>query len=199
MRRTWSDGRIRLTYATVDDLDDIAGMLARPEVCEHVYFGPNTEAETRAYFEPMIAAMAEALTRGEDPPLHIFTIRAAADGAFAGECALIPVLYGEGNFTIGYQLVPERWGQGFGTAACRFLIWFGFAVLGARRLSGDTLASNRGSIRIMESHGFAREGTQRGYYNARGEVRDNVLFGLLRDDVTVDLDAVGADFRLRVR
>ena len=67
-------------------------------------------------------------------------------------------------------------------------------VVGSRRLSGETLGSNVGSARIMEKCGFKREGMQSRYYVARGQVHDNVLFGLLREELTFDLDEMTSRF-----
>jgi ribosomal-protein-alanine N-acetyltransferase len=51
------------------------------------------------------------------------------------------MMFGSGNFTIGYQLDEPFWRRGFGTQACEFVVWYGLSVLEAHRLSGDTLAS----------------------------------------------------------
>ena len=126
--------------------------------------------------------------------VHVFTIREAHNTEFIGECALLPVMFGDGNYTIGYQLDEPYWGRGYGTRACEFIIWYGFFKLGARRLSGDTLGSNVGSARIMEKCGFTKEGMQSRYYLARGQVHDNVLFGLLREELTFDLDEMTSRF-----
>jgi ribosomal-protein-alanine N-acetyltransferase len=182
----WIENDLTWSYATLEDLDEIAAMLAKPSVCEHVYFGPNTSEETRDYFEPLVKPMQEALATGETPDAHIFTIRSSDDGSFVGQCALVSVAFGTGNFTIGYQFDEPAWGRGYGSRACEFLVWYGFDVLDARRLSGDCLATNAASARIMEKSGFTPEGALREYYLVDGEPRDNLHFGLLRSEVGDD-------------
>ena len=46
----------------------------------------------------------------------------------------------------------------------------------------------------MEKCGFRREGMRRGYYMARRQVHDDILFGLLREELSVDLDEMTSSF-----
>ncbi|MCA9662589.1 MAG: GNAT family N-acetyltransferase [Myxococcales bacterium] len=194
IRTRWYDPArdLEIRYATPADIADVADMLAMPEVCEHVFFGPNSREETEAYFGPDIAAAEAALARGARPDAHEFVIRRG--GAFVGQCACVPVAFGAGNYAIGYQLLPTYWRQGIGGWAGEFLLWFGLEVLGARRLSAECLATNAGSIRILERCGLAREGLQRAYFRSRGRDHDQLLFGLLAADNRRDLRAIAARF-----
>ncbi|MCB9748844.1 MAG: GNAT family N-acetyltransferase [Myxococcales bacterium] len=193
-RTRWSDGTLHFAYTRIEELDAIASMLAKARVCEHVYFGPNTRAETRAFFLPLLEPMRASLACGSLPEVHVFTIRHGPGEDFVGECAVVPVAYAPGNFTIGYQLDEPWWRQGIGTRAGEFLVWYGFARLGAYRLNADCLASNLGSARILERCGFRREGLQRRHYRVRGEYRDQLLFGLLREELRPELEDVGARY-----
>ena len=189
----WTDGELAWSYTTLDEIDEIAAMLAKESVCEHVYFGPNSPELTREYFTPLVEPMQEALSKDDRPGNHIFTIRAA--DRFVGQCALVAVEYGDGNFIIGYQLDEPWWRRGFGTRACEFLVWYGFDVLGARRISGDCLATNIGSARIPERYGFQPEGVHRRFFLVDGEPRDNLLYGLLSDELTLDLTVLRERFQ----
>jgi ribosomal-protein-alanine N-acetyltransferase len=182
----WTDDDLEWTYTTLNDLALIGGMLTKETVSEHLFFGPNTLEETRVYFTPLVEPMQEALGEGRQPENHLFTIR-RTDGGFVGQCALVGVGFGSNNYTIGYQLDDPWWRRGYGTRACEFLVWYGFDVLGARRLSGDCIATNTGSARIMEGRGFLLEGTHRGYYLKNGDPRDNLLYGLMREELDLEL------------
>jgi len=83
---------LTFSYLIESDLPDIIAMLAKESVCEHVFFGPDTEQDTRAYFEPLVESIQAALAKGEPPAEHVFSIR--KDGAFLGQCALLPVACG---------------------------------------------------------------------------------------------------------
>ena len=62
---------LTFAYITEADLPDIVAMLAKESVCEHVFFGPNTEQKTRAYFEPRID-QSERLLRKENDQQSMF-------------------------------------------------------------------------------------------------------------------------------
>jgi len=190
---SWTDDDLIFSYTTLGDIEHFADMLAKDEVCEHLFFGPQPAADTHAYFAPLVEPMQESLARGETPENHLFTIR-HTDGDFVGQCALVAVPFGHGNYTIGYQLDEPWWRRGYGTRAGEFVVWYGFDVLGARRLSGDCLSTNTGSARIMESCGFRPEGVHRRYYWLRGEPRDNLLYGLLDNELTLDLSTLRERF-----
>ncbi len=181
----WTDGGLTWRYTTLADLVPMAEMLRSRAVCEHMFFGPNTAQQTGAYFGPLIEGMQEALSAKQPPENLLFTIT-DSQGRFMGDCALVSVPYGPGNYIAGYQVDEPFWRHGYGTRACEFLVWMGFDRLGAHRLSADCLATNVGSARILETCGFSREGVHRQYYVVDGEFRDNLLFGLLRDEFPLE-------------
>jgi ribosomal-protein-alanine N-acetyltransferase len=195
MRTTWKDDTLCFSYATVEDIDEYATMLAKDTVCEHVVFGPNSREETLGFFEPLIVPMQESIKSGERPGNHVFTLRAAADNRFVGQCASMTSAFARDHYQIGYQLDDGWWRAGLGTRVCEFLLHFGFGLLGADRLSAECLASNAGSIRILETCGFTLEGRQRRQFFSRGRHHDQLLFGLLREDVAVDLAALAERYR----
>ncbi|MDD4255125.1 MAG: GNAT family protein [Methanofollis sp.] len=117
------------------------------------------------------------------PESPVFTIRQKEDGAFVGQCALLPVDFSPDAYLVGYQIDETRWRKGYGTEACKFLVYYAFTVLGAFGLNGDCTAGNTGSVRVMEKCNFVREGRQRRYWHARGGYHDRLLFGCLREDL----------------
>ena len=175
---TFEQQGLVFNYIAETDLLDIIKMLAKPSVCEFVFFGPNTEQETRSYFEPLVESIQTAIEKKERPTEHVFTIR--KDGIFVGQCALLPIAFSPGNFLIGFTIDDDYWQQGIGERACRFLIHFAFHALNARRISGDCMEGNIGSRKIMEKCGFRFEGTQKKYWSKNGKIYDNLLFGLLK-------------------
>ena len=182
--QSWIGGDLRFSYCTEHDLPDISRMLSKESVRRWLFFGPNTEEDTRSYFLPLIEEMQEALAEGKTPDNHVFTIRLKHSGEFVGQCALLPVDFSPGSYLIGYQLDDACWRRGYGTLACTFLVYFAFTVLGGYRLNGDTVADNMASRRVMEKCGFVREGLQRRYWHAGGRYYDRVVFGLLTSDLT---------------
>ncbi len=170
---------IQFSYITQNDLLDLSNMLAKETVCEHVFFGPNTEEDTKAYFQPIIDLTAESLSHRQLPEQHVFIIR--NKNMIIGNCAIISIPFSQGNYHIGYNIDEPYWRKGYGDITCKFLINYGLNILNARRLTGECMGSNVGSRKIMEINGFVLEGCQRGYWFKNGKFQDNLLFGLLSE------------------
>lgn len=83
---------------------------------------------------------------------------------------------------IGFALGCEHWGQGLARRATRRLIEFAFEDVGLHRLEADVDPRNDASIRLLEAHGFEREGYLRERWIVDGEINDTVLLGLLARD-----------------
>jgi ribosomal-protein-alanine N-acetyltransferase len=198
MQHTWTGGDLIFSYCTDGDLPEISRMLSKESVCRWLFFGPNAVEVTRSYFLPLIEGMQAALLEGRTPDRHVFTLRLHRTGEFVGQCALFPVDFSSGSYLVGYQIDDTHWGKGYGTLACRFLVYVAFAVLDGYRLNGDAVAGNTASLRVMEKCGFVREGLQRGYWHARGGCHDRVLLGLLRDDLPAGcIEALAGAFSAR--
>lgn len=161
-----------------EDLTDLVRMLKKESVCEHLFFGPNTEEETKAYFQPLITQTMLALERKATPENHVFILRRDSD--FIGNCALLSNPNNKGNLTIAYTIDDTFWRQGYGNLCCKFLVEYGFEQLYAYRLSCDCMSGNLGSSRILEKNGFVQEGVQQKYWLKNGKYYDNLLYGLTR-------------------
>lgn len=59
---------------------------------------------------------------------------------------------------VGYRFLPEYWGRGLATEACRASLQFGFDVLRLDRIIGLVLPDNAASIRVLEKVGMRRDG-----------------------------------------
>ncbi len=59
---------------------------------------------------------------------------------------------------VGYRLLPDYWGRGLATEACRASLEFGFGTLQLERIIGLVLPENIASIRVMEKVGMQADG-----------------------------------------
>ncbi|QDV84510.1 GNAT family N-acetyltransferase [Stieleria magnilauensis] len=59
---------------------------------------------------------------------------------------------------LGYRFLPEFWGQGIATEACRANLEFGFRELRLDQIVGLVLPDNAASIRVLEKVGMQPEG-----------------------------------------
>jgi RimJ/RimL family protein N-acetyltransferase len=84
---------------------------------------------------------------------------------------------------IGYGVARRLWGQGIATVASRVVIAAAFkAYPMLERVRARADARNAGSIRVMEKLGMKREGLLRCDRLCRGELIDEVVYGLLRSE-----------------
>lgn len=137
----------------------------------HVFPHPYTEADAEEWIERCLQ---------EDPPQNVVVAR---DDRLIGVCG-IDVGSGVSQYTgsVGYWLGESHWGEGIMTAAFgAFLeyVWDTFAV---ERLQAEVFAWNPASARVLENHGFSREGTRRRAIFKDGEFVDEWFYSLLRHE-----------------
>jgi len=84
---------------------------------------------------------------------------------------------------IGYWLGRRHWGRGVATAAVEAICRYAFDSLGFQRVYGCVFAPNTASARVLEKVGFKLEGRHRQAVWKDGELLDELLYGLLPDDL----------------
>ena len=125
-----------------------------PRVYRFNHFGPETEAESRAW---VVATMVH---NNRQPRLsHNCAILIQATGQVIGwigfgKPSAGKEIYGEISF--GYALRPEFWGQGYMSEALQGMLAFIFTTEEASTVYADCNVGNIGSARVMEKAGMRR-------------------------------------------
>lgn len=101
-----------------------------------------------------------------------------------GTCTLYNLDVRHRRGEIGFALRRTHWGRGFASEALSLALSFAFERLDLHRIEADADPENVQSLRLMERHGFKREGYLRERWHHLGEVRDAVFLGLLRSEWT---------------
>ena len=83
---------------------------------------------------------------------------------------------------IGYSLVPEERGKGYGTEAVRIMADYLFLSKNVMRIQACTDTRNLASQKVLEKAGFKKEGTMRKYLFIRGEWRDAIMYSIVREE-----------------
>ncbi len=83
---------------------------------------------------------------------------------------------------LGYAISREHWGKGLGMEATRAVVGWGFRSYDLAKVFARTDARNQRSWRLMERLGMKREGLLRSHRLVRGERRDEVVCGVLRNE-----------------
>ena len=81
---------------------------------------------------------------------------------------------------VGFLFARKVWGKGFAREAMQAVTAHAFDALGIRRLWARFHTGNAASQRLLESLGFAREGTLKGHIQREGARRDCEIYGLMR-------------------
>jgi RimJ/RimL family protein N-acetyltransferase len=112
------------------------------------------------------------------------------DGALAGTVSWFTVPHGPSAacraLNIGISLLPGHRGHGYGAAAQRALAEYLFATTLTERIEAETDVENIAEQRALERAGFTREGVLRHSQFRAGRWRDNVIYSLLRAEVSLE-------------
>jgi RimJ/RimL family protein N-acetyltransferase len=83
---------------------------------------------------------------------------------------------------IGFALIPDERGKGYGTEAVTIMVDYLFLSRNLVRIQATTDLRNTASQSLLEKTGFKREGTLRKSYFMRGAWTDCYLYSILREE-----------------
>lgn len=63
-----------------------------------------------------------------------------------------------GEVDLGYRFLPEYWGQGLATEACRASVKFGFHTIQLQQIIAHVMPENTASIRVLEKVNMQLDG-----------------------------------------
>lgn len=136
--------------------------------------------------EPPTAQQIDALIKwvvseqATVPRLAYFLAATRKDtGEIVGEAVLRITNPAERQGELGFGVAPRFWKQGFGTEIAGALLEAAFSQLKLHRVSAQCSPENKGSIRVMQKLGMAREGLLRDIHFARGKWWSSVIYGVL--------------------
>ena len=88
----------------------------------------------------------------------------------------------KGCIAIGYMLVPNERGKGYGSEAVQLMVDCLFLTKDTVRIQAETHPQNKASSKVLEKAGFSKEGVIRKSFFSRGVWRDTALYGILREE-----------------
>jgi len=95
-----------------------------------------------------------------------------------------------GIFEIGYFMLPQYWGQGFGTEMGSAIIDYLFKNYNFHKVTASCNSNNRSSENIMIKLGMTKEGLFRKVRYKRGTWDDEIRYGLLKDEWNSEYEAL---------
>lgn len=125
------------------------------------FWRPRSEAELKRKI---------AVTAGPEVASDYNFVLVADDGRLVGECSVHGIDWRNRVAQIGISIWrPADRRKGYGAVALREMEEFAFGYLGLERVEGWIVATNTGSLRLVEGAGWACEGTLRSRYVCGGE------------------------------
>lgn len=170
--------RLLLTRIIADDFPEVFSLFSSPKVVEYydleAFTTPTQAGELIDFFS----------SRFESEIGIRWAIRIADSNDLIGTCGYNSWNAKMGNASIGYDLNPDFWGNGYASEAVGKIIEAAFsgelACGPVNRIQADTVPGNNASEALLIKLGFKEEGLRResGYW--KGQFHDLKCFGLLK-------------------
>ncbi len=166
--------RFMLREFVEEDCLQIHPYCSDEEVTRYTFWGPNTEEQTRQFFDAAIQSQFQ-LPR----TTYEMVIADSSTGEVVGNCCLKAE---KSNAELGYNISKAHWGKGIATEAARSMLEFGFQELKLHRIYATCRPENTGSYRVMENIGMKREGHLREHFMKNGMWQDSYLYSILESE-----------------
>jgi len=144
--------RLRLRRLEQRDFHELHELFQDPLVMRY-YPALKSSAETQVWLEWVFAAYAK---HGHG----LFAVERASDGAFLGQCGLMPqVVESDALVEIGYLFKSKHWHRGYAAESAIGCRVYGFGVLQLPKLISLVRPENAPSRAVAERAGMAIERT----------------------------------------
>ena len=166
--------RLNLRPFEESDSEATYAYRSHPLVTRYWIVRPEAPEEVRAFLR-----RAREYSQVEPQTQFRFAVILKSTGQFLGGCGLDITNSAWRAGEIGYHLMPEFWGQGYGAEAARALVQFGFETLGLHRIFAECFPINIASARVMEKAGMTREAHLRQNKYIEGHWYDTLVYAIL--------------------
>ena len=175
--------RLRLVPMDASDIDLCIQLFTDESVTKYAG-GPEAE-------EVIHREMPKWIRRGGNGGIGIWIISDRKTNTRLGSVALLPIpvekddtdfdlvvpgVMPEGDIEVGYFLVPDAWGKGYATEACKRILRFGFEETPLEEIVATFDVGNTVSRKVLLKCGFKDHGTRRCY------AADGPDFRITRDE-----------------
>jgi RimJ/RimL family protein N-acetyltransferase len=170
--------RLTLRRTALDDLDDLAAIFEREDVCRYLYWEPRSRDES-------LAVLTSRVERPEslelDNVINVVVER-HDQGGVIGDFMLRWKEDEHRQGEIGGSLHPDVHGQGYAGEIYEALLALAFDVYHLHRVVGRCDARNTASIRSLEKSGLHLEAHLIENEFVKGEWTDEVIMAIRRSE-----------------
>ena len=156
------------------DADELFVQLSDPAVVEFMDVGVHTSLDDTLAVVGWTQSILAAGTGVR------WAIRAREGGALVGTVGFNALVWERGRRgEIGYDVGRPYWGRRAMDQVLPLVLAFGFETMGLRRIEALVAAGNEPSCRLLERHGFEREGQLRDHAFWKGRFWDQIVYARL--------------------
>lgn len=138
------------------------------------------EETTPQAFRQRIKAYGRTMRQGRAAPYFVFT---ADNARLVGGATLLNIVRGAAqSASLGYWIGAAHTRCGYGGAAVRAIVAFGFKALRLNRIEAACQPENTASRNLLRKVGFLEEGVARQYLQINGVWRDHALYAITAAD-----------------
>ena len=171
--------RLWLTELQPDDECSLFNLFSNPDVVEYY--------DLEVFHQPeQASALIDLFKTRYKEQLGIrwaIRLKGAGEGGLIGTCGFNSWSRKMRNAVIGYDLLPEFWGEGYASEAVRAISLAAFSGQLScgplHRIQADTVVGNEASEALLRKLGFKDEGLRRGAGYWKNSFHDLRCFGLL--------------------
>ena len=168
-----STSRLRLRQLRDEDAAAIFSMRSDPEVMRHI---GRPRASTLQDATDLIARMAKD-TEANDCITWAITLHDS--DTLIGTIGYYRLKKEHHRGEVGYMLAPAHWRQGIMGEALDAVVRCGFERIGFHSIEAITDPRNAASNRLLETHGFTREGLFKENFLWEGKFLDSAVWSRL--------------------
>jgi len=166
--------RFTLRPLGANDSADFLAHLSDPAVVRFM------DIEPLRHLEEALSIIAWAQTIRAAGAGVRWAIRDRVSGGFVGSCGFNSLVWERGcRGEVAYDVTRPLWGLKVMDEVLPVVLGFGFRGLGLRRIEAMVTAGNHPSSRLLERHGFEREGVLREHGYWKDQFWDQEVYGLL--------------------
>jgi RimJ/RimL family protein N-acetyltransferase len=166
--------RIKLSPFDESDFDLFVEISMSPVMMEHVYDPCSYEEANEAFI-----AKSQPWSMESDGWLS-FGISEVATSEKLGSIGLKITNHEAKIAEVGFMIKPSAQGKGFAGEALSLVKDYALSELNLNKLVATCSVSNTGSFKLLEKHGFIREGCLRQNVIISGKYVDDYIYGLCK-------------------
>jgi ribosomal-protein-alanine N-acetyltransferase len=153
----------------------------KPPIYQYDLTAPKGATFSREEFKSLVQRHRKL---AKEDRVYVLGVFQRKTGAYLGHVDLAVLRRSDMQWgNLGYGILNQYYGQGFGTEAAKAGLEIGFRFLGFHRLEAVINMDNLRSNRLAKSIGMKQEGKRRAFIFENGKWQDHRVYAAIPEDV----------------